>query len=634
MNRFFGISFLVLILNGALLTNFVQSSNTDFNLYLFLKHLDVSSLSRLLSFKHYIGDHNYVVRPDFGPAFLYHDKGVTGWTMRLGMYGYGIVGLPMRGDGNCMFYTLCSIFKLNKIDNKRLLEYMNPDLQPAVKIAIIGMLQEEEYISPINLKRLAQIYYVGMDPYDEDSVALYNKEEFLLRAKDQVDLQEAFQTQVMPLDSGSMLHNIDIKTQYNKIAASGSGIEAVRELFDKFDEKIYTRHGDHTDKRFLERIFQMRMLYFNRQNTRINCGNKELDFNTKLVLTMLYEDGCHFDIAGIYKLGTTDLKDVKSAYNISEIPLPLLLMITEDYISHIVEAVNPITSTFPYRIDTPRRIANLFSPYKLHEDLTSSHICPKFSNWSPTSKEWDNKLNPYNLTLCSRDYGGDGNCLFYVIAGILKDNGYNIGKFDLERRDISPGIRISLKGMKFSDDGFFSMKDIRRLSSLAYVGIDPENPEAQQYLDVEQLRSKIQLTIAGMDMMCDITWGPSDCLKKLNEKKQQPIEVAKYVYKSIASSSPVKNWGSGDDLYGLCEILNVDFLLFHKDGAKIQHFKSSLKRPVCTLNIYYYHMTHFQSAGVVVNYMNSNRRKLSSLYKNFELDEELFKVLATSNESS
>ncbi|UKJ89843.2 hypothetical protein MACJ_003097 [Theileria orientalis] len=628
MNIIIGLSCLFFILNGAFLNNFVQSSKTDFNLYLFLKHLDISSLSRLISFKHYIGEHKYEVRPKFGPAYVYHDKGVTGWTRRLGMYGYGIVALGMKGDGNCMFYTLCSIFRLNKIDNKRLLEYLNPDLEPAVRIAIAGMLQEEEYISPINLKRLSQIYYVGMDPYDQDSKELFDRQGLLVRAMDKVSLQQAYQTNTLPIDSGSMFENIDIITHYNKINAEDNGIEAVRALYDAFDKPLYKRFGDHTDKRFLERIFQMRMLYLNRKSTLINCGNKEDDFNTKLVLTMLYEDGCHFDIAGIYKLGTTDLKDVKSAYDISEVPLPLVMMIAEDYISHTVEAINPITSTFPYRIDTPRRIATLFSPYRLHEDLTSSNICKKFADWSPTTQEWDKKLNPHNLTLCSRDYGGDGNCLFYVISGILEDNGYNIGKFDLQRRDISPGIRISLKGMNFNDEDYFSMKDIRMLSSLAYVGINPENKEAQQYLDVEQLKNRIQLTISGMDISSDITWKPSDCLKKLQDKNNKPIDVAKYVFKSISSVRPVQNWGSGDDLYGLCELLNVDFLLFHKDGTNIQHFKSSHKRPVCTLNIYYYHMTHFQSAGVVANFMNSNKRKLSSLYKNFELDEELYKLLS------
>ncbi|UKK02836.2 hypothetical protein MACK_002933 [Theileria orientalis] len=634
MNKIVSLSLLFFILNGALLTNFVQSSKTDLNLYLFLKHLDVGSLSRLITFKHYIGEHNYQVRPKFGPAYVYHDKGVTGWTRRLGMYGYGIVALGMRGDGNCMFYTLCSIFKLNKIDNKRLLEYLNPDVEPAVRIAIMGILAEEEYISPINLKRLSQIYYVGADPYDQDSMELYDRQAFLKRAMDQVALQQAYQTKALTVESGSIFENIDIITHYNNIKAEVDGMGAVRALYDAIDKPLYTRFGDHTDKRFLERIFQMRILYLNRKTTLINCGNKELDFNTKLIVTMLYEDGCHFDIANIYKLGTTDLKDVKSAYNISEIPLPLLLMITEDYTSHIVEAINPITSTFPYRIDTPRRIATLFAPYKLHEDLTSSHVCSKFSHWTPTTKEWDEKLNPHNLTLCSKDYGGDGNCLFHVISGILRDNGYNIGKFDLQRKDISPGIRISLKGMKFNDDGFFSMKDVRMLSSLAYVGIDPENAEAQQYLDVEQLKNRIQITLSGMDMSRDITWKPADCFRKLQEKNNRALEVAKYVFKSISSVSPVQNWGSGDDLYGLCELLNVDFLLFHKDGARIQHFKSSLKKPVCTLNIYYYHMTHFQSAGVVAHYMNSNKRKLSSLYKNFELDEQLYGLLPTQKDSS
>lgn len=190
-------------------------------------------------------------------------------------------------------------------------------------------------------------------------------------------------------------------------------------------------------------------------------------------------------------------------------------------------------------------------------------------------------------------------------------------------------LRQSILNRNFNKDGFFAMGDLRVLAAMSFVGLDPEIPNAQHYLDVEALKTKLQNTSIGLGDAPDIQWNPGQMLQVLESKIMEPIQVAKKIFSKLSSSNPVFTWGSGDDLYGLAEVLACDFLLFHKSNLTVQHIKSGVRSPVCTILLYYHDMIHFQGAGIVEWVYNSLDYKLFSVFDRFELSDRLYDLVMT-----
>ncbi|XP_953281.1 uncharacterized protein TA10755 [Theileria annulata] len=287
----------------------------------------------------------------------------------------------------------------------------------------------------------------------------------------------------------------------------------------------------------------------------------------------------------------------------------------------------PLSTIFPHRTDLPRRLLTALKSYDHSDNTSSSHICSKFPGWTHTTLAWEDKLAPYRLTLCSKEFGGGGNCMFYSIAGALKEAGYKISFFNFDREDMPLHVRQSILKMNLNKEKFLTMPEVRILASIAFVGLDPTIPGAESYLDVEELKTKLKNTSVALGDAADIQWNPKHWLQMLESKAMDPLQVAKTVFKQISSFAPVYTWGSGDDLYGLAEIMNVDFILFHKTNQVIQHVRSSARAPVCTLLLYYHTMIHFQCAGIVEWVFNSLQYKLFTVYNKFEISDRLYDLI-------
>ncbi|XP_953282.1 uncharacterized protein TA10740 [Theileria annulata] len=319
-------------LNSILFPYFVQSIENELNLLVMAKYIDVPTLSRLFAFKNFLSSEDYELQPKFRRGWIYKSKLVEQWARRLGMYGYGIAVMNSRGDGNCMFYTIRTIFHLNNITNDDLLAYLNPDLKPAVMVAIRGLLEGDELISVLDLKRICNISWMGFDPFDPESFSMADFDLLNEKLENLSLIQMALQDKEgnMGVEGGMMVAGLNITEFNRRMNTESDKLKVARDLFEAMEAKLKDRHGDHLDSRELEFAFQMKMLLFNKEKTEINCMTKHYDYNPKFAITLYYSDNSHYDVAGIYKLGTTDKNKIKTLFKINEIPIPIIMFISDD----------------------------------------------------------------------------------------------------------------------------------------------------------------------------------------------------------------------------------------------------------------------------------------------------------------
>lgn len=284
------LSTFTVIISSIFFPILVESIEDGVNLWTIAKHIDVPTLSRFLAFRNFLSSENYELQPKFRQGWIYKSKLLDNWTRRLGMYGYGISVINSRGDGNCLFYALRTVLHLNNITNKDLLGYLNPDLDPAVEVAVRGLLEGDELISVLDLKRISHIFWLGFDPNDDESYQLGDMETLKAKIEQMSEIQPAVQDSDGNLGvvAGMLIAGLNMIGFRQRMETESDKRAVAQDLFKAMEEKIPQRFGDHVDIRHLQFTFQMTVLLFNREKTEINCMTKHYDYNPKFIMTIYY----------------------------------------------------------------------------------------------------------------------------------------------------------------------------------------------------------------------------------------------------------------------------------------------------------------------------------------------------------
>ncbi|KAK1932997.1 hypothetical protein X943_001776 [Babesia divergens] len=253
------------------------------------------------------------------------------------------------------------------------------------------------------------------------------------------------------------------------------------------------------------------------------------------------------------------------------------------------------------------------------------HVCHNYKNWKEASRGWDSMLSGDNIALCSRYYGGGGNCMYHSIAGILKSHRLTTRILRLTTQHLPKSIRTSLDNLTFSDE-YYTVKDLRVITAIFYIGVNPHDSKAVKLWDHKDFVEKLEVTAAlqGDASFSDILWNPSGQLKAVNSGAK-PVDVAKIVFESLIQVSPPLSWGGNDDLVVLSSVFNLDIYLFYSGFPKIQLVKAQHAKsdPRPSLLIYYYEMAHFDAAGIVLGTDKSTLPPIVSMFASDRFPKEL-----------
>ncbi|GIX60911.1 uncharacterized protein BcabD6B2_03460 [Babesia caballi] len=245
------------------------------------------------------------------------------------------------------------------------------------------------------------------------------------------------------------------------------------------------------------------------------------------------------------------------------------------------------------------------------------HPCDHYKGWKRVAKAWDNFLLSNNMALCRKNYGADGNCLYNAISGILKDYNLTRSRLGMALSDLPASVTLSLQDLNFAED-HYSVGDLRRLTAVLFIGVDPHNANALPFWEAEPFITKLEVLsqVEGMRDYGDIRWGPKAFLKELQAGGDR-VGVARRVYAKLVQVKNPSTWGSYEDIDALAHVLNLDIYLFWSDGVKLQLFRGprppSQQRPA--LMLYYTVMQHFDAAGLVRNTSQPPPRPIYSMLR-------------------
>lgn len=257
------------------------------------------------------------------------------------------------------------------------------------------------------------------------------------------------------------------------------------------------------------------------------------------------------------------------------------------------------------------------------------HICHNYSNWKEASRGWDSLLDGVNIALCSRCYGGGGNCMYHSIAGILKSHRLTTKILRLTTKHLPQSIRVSLNNLTFSEE-YYTVKDLRVITAIFFIGVNPHDSRAAKLWDYKDFVEKLEITAAlqGDPSFSDIQWDPFGELMAV-KSGEKPVDVAKVVFDRLIQVSPPLSWGGNDDLVVLSSVFNLDIYLFYNGRPKIQLVKAQHGKPGPrpSLLIYYYEMAHFDAAGLVLGTDKSTLPPIVSMFASDRFPKELNKLV-------
>ncbi|GFE53351.1 hypothetical protein BaOVIS_007550 [Babesia ovis] len=244
------------------------------------------------------------------------------------------------------------------------------------------------------------------------------------------------------------------------------------------------------------------------------------------------------------------------------------------------------------------------------------HPCSRYQSWQPVELLWDKELMPNNMTLCRKNYGADGNCLFNAISGILRDNKMTREIIGLKTTNLPAAVSLSLDDMVFNDQ-FYTVGDLRRIIAVKFIGVDPHNENALPFWDIQELITKLEVlsSVEGTSDFGDITWGPNKFLEEI-ARNGDLVDIAKRIFAMLSQVKRPYSWGSYEDIDTLAEVFNLDIYLFWSNELKLQRFLGSRpeteQRPV--LLLYYHVMMHFDGAGLIGNASHNDGQPIRSMY--------------------
>ncbi|ORM39921.1 uncharacterized protein BXIN_1286 [Babesia sp. Xinjiang] len=244
------------------------------------------------------------------------------------------------------------------------------------------------------------------------------------------------------------------------------------------------------------------------------------------------------------------------------------------------------------------------------------HPCSRYNSWKQVDKIWDNLLMPRNMTICRKNYGADGNCLFNAIAGILRDHQLTRDMIGLTTTDLPASVSLSLEDTNFTDT-FYTVADLRKIIAVRFVGVDPYNQAALPFWNVSELITKLEVYagVEGTADYGDIRWEPSKFLNQIRNNGDL-LDIAKKIFSRLAQVSNPYSWGSYEDIDTLAHVFNLDIYLFWSNEIRLQRFKGlrheNALRPA--LILYYHVMQHFDGAGVITNIDEADTIPIRSMF--------------------
>ncbi|KAK2196500.1 hypothetical protein BdWA1_001747 [Babesia duncani] len=223
-----------------------------------------------------------------------------------------------------------------------------------------------------------------------------------------------------------------------------------------------------------------------------------------------------------------------------------------------------------------------------HKEYVANHICSQFESWEPTNKNWDRILQRLaNLGICKK------NALVSMY-----DNPQAVY---INYGELPQAIRISLQNL-MPNENEISIKLLRKLAAIHFIGINPQDAEAATFWDSEAFVNKLRLFVQFQEIEAfdDISWKAKEMLEEIDDGNDV-LDVATRIYNDLTCVILPTAWGGFDEMVGLSQILKCDFYLFQSNPQMIQRVsywdEGFETRP--SVLLYYYKMTHFCNAGLV-----------------------------------
>lgn len=243
-------------------------------------------------------------------------------------------------------------------------------------------------------------------------------------------------------------------------------------------------------------------------------------------------------------------------------------------------------------------------------------LCHFWESWAPTNHKWDQYLQKYNMALCRKNYGADGNCLFNSIAGILQAHGLKRSTIGFTLSHLPSALAASLVEYEFQQP-YFTVADLRTISAMYFVGVNPYNTEALLLWDYSAFHTKMEVAadMEGFNDYRDVRWSPKRLYNDLLAGRE-PVSVAREVYNSLIQVRNPLSWGSYEDMVAISSVLSLDIYLLHSKETKVQLIQASHPTDGCypSLLLYYVDMIHFDGAGLVYYSGNKQRPVLTSMF--------------------
>ncbi|KAK1444480.1 hypothetical protein BgAZ_103860 [Babesia gibsoni] len=255
------------------------------------------------------------------------------------------------------------------------------------------------------------------------------------------------------------------------------------------------------------------------------------------------------------------------------------------------------------------------------ETETRRSVCYRWESWRPVSRKWDSYLNGFRLVLCRRNFGGDGNCLFRSIAGVLRTHGIKRRVTGITATHLHPALSKSLNEYDFSGR-YYSIQDLRAISAMYFIGVDPYNADAVRMWDYDSFYSKMEVAVHldGAQGYRDVRWKPKKVMQDLKGGRDR-VEVAKEVFDKLTRVKKPQSWGQYEDMVAISAVLSIDFYLLGDYDTTVQLVKGPhpIDGPYPCMILYYSEMTHFDAAGLVFLGYMQERPVITSMFRSNSL---------------
>ncbi|CDR96727.1 hypothetical protein, conserved [Babesia bigemina] len=290
--------------------------------------IDLNSLARMF-YLWRVAQPKVCQRPELLDGWYFEDR----WTTlqeRFNFYGLAYALKEVPGDGRCLFHTIATALRSEKVTAKMLMRFLNPEASPHIVAVIKACETENGFYNTEALKKISLANMMGIYADDPVSIANFDEKEFAEKLEAQAEMQ--YNTRVMDdQEIMSLFKNVNLTDINDRLKKGENALELAKEVYNKIKPQHDEIFGSWIDINVLEELFMFRLVKLQEHDASIALS-LGMDHPINFIILTRYTDGCHFKPAGLVDVcGSSDKSPQlpRSVIMPGDVPLPLAIMMKD-----------------------------------------------------------------------------------------------------------------------------------------------------------------------------------------------------------------------------------------------------------------------------------------------------------------